>query len=192
MQNAPYGKCSDMRRIWTVLVLGALALLMSGAVAVAKTTAAATNGDDGQGSVRDPGACEQWSVVASCGVSWYRLQANPSAYRGKIVGLTGYLVSDFGDLILYPDKANYEGGNELDSIVLERPFAVSQEIVDKAVSGVYPVFVLGRLGPPVQGNVHVVPRAGSLYDIHKIIITQRVPSGSPLNKKGIRIQPSEG
>lgn len=181
-----------MPRLWIVLArLGALSLLVSSAVAVASTAGASTKGGDGHEPVRRPGACEQWSVLASCGVSWYRLQADPSAYRGKIVGITGYLVSDFGDLVLYPDEANYESGNELDSIVLNRPFTISREIVDKAASGAYPVFVLGRFGPPVQGNVHVVPRAGSLYDIHKIIITSRVPSGSPLNTEGIRIQSPE-
>jgi hypothetical protein len=164
---------------------------MSSAVVVAVAMAAPAKDSGGSGPERRSGACERWSVLASCGVSWYRLQANSSAYRGRIVGLTGYLISDFGDLVLYPDKANYEGGNELDSIVLERPFTISREIVDKVASGVYPVFVLGRFGPPVQGDAHAVPRAGRLYEIHKIMITSRVPSGSPLNTDGIRIQPPE-
>lgn len=121
--------------------------------------------------------------------AWYRLLAAPAAYRGKIVGLTGYLVSDFGNLILYPDKASYERGNEDDSIVLERPFTIPKEIVDKAANCVFPVYVLGRLGPRIEGNVHVVPRRGSLYDIHRIIMTPRIPSGTPLNMEGMHVDP---
>ena len=176
-----------LSRRWTTL-LAALALLLLSAFAVARTGKAATHAPTRQPAPRE-GTCETWSASAFCEISWDRLQANPAAYRGKIVGLTGYLVSDFGDLILYPDMTHYESGSEVDSIILERPFAISREIVDKAASGAYPVFVLGRLGPAVAGDVHNVPRSGRLYDIRKILMTPRVPSGTSLNKDGIRILP---
>lgn len=132
--------------------------------------------------------CEQWRALQACDVSWYRLLASPEAYRGKIVRLTGYLVSDFGDLIFYPDKANYEEASEIDSVVLERPFTISKAIADKAASGVSAVVVMGRF-KPMDGVEHLaVPRAGTIYDIQKIASSPRVPSGTPLNTDGIRVQ----
>lgn len=189
--NSKQGKHADM--FWskcTAMRMMALALLLLIAVTVAATGKAVTNTTPGQ-PTPSRGGCEKWSDATSCEVSWYRLQADPAAYRGKIVGLTGYLVSNFGDLVLYPDKIHYDSGSEVDSIILERPFAVSREIVDKAASGAYPVFVLGRFGPAVEADVHTVPRSGSLYDIRKILTVPRIPSGAPLDTDGIRILPSE-
>lgn len=136
-------------------------------------------------------ACERWEVVSSCEVSWYRLLANPAAYRGKIVGLTGYLVSDFGNLILYPDKANYESGSETASILLERPLSIPRNIADKVSASGYPVFILGRFTTKAEIAGFNTPRAGGLYDIHKIISTSRTPSDEPLIMDGIHVLPPE-
>lgn len=167
-------------------LFAAMALLAAG-IAVAGTPKPAAS----QVAASKQGACERWEVFADCHVSWYRLLANPAAYRGRIVGVTGYLVSDFGDLILYPDKASYQRGNEDDGLILQRPFSISKRIVDKAAHGAFPVYVLGRLGSPIEGNVHVIPRVGSLYEIHKILDTPRIPSGTPLEMDGIHIQPDD-
>lgn len=134
-----------------------------------------------------PAGCDQWAALPTCYVSWYRLLANPEAYRGKVVWLTGYLVSDFGELILYPDRTNYEGGGEAASILLQRPYDVSEDLVDQASSGIYPVVVMGRFSPVVEKIGFDRSRAGGLYDIHKISRTQRVPSGEPFNRRGVRI-----
>lgn len=175
-------------RLRAARIIGWVALLVSSAVATAGERPPAA----GQKAPIHEAACKQWAALPTCYVSWYRLLANPVAYRGKIVWLTGYLVSDFGELILYPDKTSYEGGSETDSILLGRPYAVSEEMADKASSGIYPVIVMGRFTPDAGKIGFDRARAGSLYDIHKITRTQRVPSGEPLNRDGLRILPPGG
>lgn len=140
-------------------------------------------------SVASKGTCGQWTRRQACDVSWYRLLANPESYRGKIVRLTGYLVSDFGDLIFYPDKADYDAASEIDSVILERPFTIPKAVADKAATGAPAVIVMGRFKPMDGAEHQVIPRAGTLYDIQRIVGTSRVPSGTPLDTDGIRIQP---
>lgn len=177
--------------IRAIRFIGLTMLLACGTTAMASSTDI-TDGPTGHPApLTREAACEQWSPLPACYVSWHRLLANPAAYRGKIVWLTGYLVSDFGNLILYPDKANYESGGEIDSVLLKRPFAIPGDIADKASAGIYPVIVMGRFSPEAETVGFDRSRAGSLYDIHKITHTQRVPSGEPLNRDGIHIQSPE-
>lgn len=135
--------------------------------------------------------CAKWDQVSTCYVSWYRLLANPEAYRGRIVWITGYLVSDFGELILYPDKADYEAASEVDSIILVRPYAIPKNIADKLATDVYPVTVMGRFSPEARSAGFGIPRAGSLREIRKIVSTPRVNSDERLNMQGVRILPPE-
>lgn len=170
-----------------------LALLLAvGITSAADTPPTAMTGDGHQQTTPHRATCEQWDDLASCKVSWYRLLANPSAYRGKVVGITGYLARDFGNLVLYPDKADYVKGNETDSILLERPFAIPKNILDKAKAGGCSVFILGRFSTEAEVVGFDTLRTGGLYDIHKIISAPWVPSDEPLDMNGIHILPPGG
>lgn len=193
MRSIRCESCAEMRQkdICSVRALSMMVLLAASAVAMAGTHKPLAAGHALRVQASGKATCEQWTMLQMCDVSWYRLLANPNAYRGKIVRLTGYLVGDFGDLIFYPDKADYDAASEIDSIILERPFTVPKAIVDAASSGVYPVTVMGRF-KPMAGAAHVVvPRAGTIYDIRKIVSAPRVPSGTPLNMDGIHVQGHE-
>lgn len=179
-RSNPWGSC---------LLVGAALSLASGVGAAATGPKAAGAGQST--AVHQPG-CDRFDTLAPCEVSWYRLLSSPAAYNGKIVGITGYLVSDFGNLILYPDKAAYASGSDASSVILGRPLAIPRNIADKAAADGCMVYVLGRFTS--EGGIagFNTPRAGGLYEIHKIISMRRVPSDEPLDVQGIRILPAEG
>lgn len=134
--------------------------------------------------------CRQWSAWLACDVSWYRLLADPAAYDDRIVRIDGYLVSDFGDLILYPDETSYRGGRETESLLLARPFSIPADIIDQlgVGKGVYPVTVLGRFGRVPRDASLGIQRAGALREIKKILVMPKVPSGTPLDMRGITVE----
>lgn len=174
-----------MRRTKLALTqIVAMLLLAMSNVAVADTPAHAS-------PTSSAPACEQWTTLEPCEVSWYALLANPKAYRGRIVGVTGYLVSAFGNLILYPDKANYESGSETASLLLERPFSIPRDLASQVTAGGRTVYVLARFTTKAEVVGFNTPRAGGLYEIHKIINSQRTLSSEPLNMDGIRFQPTD-
>lgn len=133
--------------------------------------------------------CTQWSAWLMCDVSWYQLLAKPDAYEGKIVSVQGYLVSDFGDLLLYPDEASYRGGKETESLLLARPFHIPAAVIDQlgVGKGVYPVTVLGRFATVPRDPRLEIRRGGELREIKKILFMPKVPSGTPLDMHGISV-----
>jgi len=172
------------------LVIG-LSLLTTSTAALSGAAASTVPDVGHQQMARHDKTCKAWENGQACYVSWYRLLAHPEAYRDKVVWITGYLVSDFGELILYPNKADYEATSEVDSVLLVRPFAIPKDVADKLASDAYPVTVMGRFNPDAPVAGFDIPRAGSLYDIHKIVSSPRVVSDEPLNMTGIRILPPQ-
>lgn len=138
-----------------------------------------------------PTGCEDIDVQAGqgCDVSFVQLLANPQAYDQRRVYVIGYLVSDFGDLFLYPDKNSYEGGKDVESLALVRPFRLSKAVLKGVGRGMYPVAVLGRFEARAALPGAVVPRLGAISGVVKIVPVPRIPSGAKLDMHGIEVTP---
>jgi len=131
--------------------------------------------------------------MRDCEVSYYRLLAAPEVLEGHIVGLTGYLASDFGVLVLYPDAVAFQGRRHVESLVLEPPFSIPEDLLDEVrnTEGVYPVFVYGRFRPEHDAPTLAPRRLGALHDIRKILAVPQVISREPLDMHGISVEKIE-
>lgn len=138
-----------------------------------------------------PPGCEGIDEQAGqgCDVSFVQLLADPRAYDQRRVYVIGYLVSDFGDLFLYPDKSSYEGGKDMESLALMRPIRLPKVVLRDVGRGVYPVAVLGRFEARAALPGMVVPRLGAITEIMKIMPVPRIPSGAKLDMHGIEVIP---
>jgi hypothetical protein len=141
---------------------------------------------DGRFSTR----CNSWAVDASkefCEISFYKLIAMPETYNERIVGLTGFLIEDFGKLVLFPSPDRYSAGIAIEGIeitglieskapdtkIVNSP-NVSEEIISLArADGAYPIYVVGKFDARYSGDI---ARLGSIR-IHHALLIRNVPKG---------------
>lgn len=135
--------------------------------------------------------CHPWGADTAkelCTPSFYRLLAEPEQYHGKIVGLTGFFIEEFGSFVLYPSQQAYAGNQGVDGIeitgLIERDKSgslithspdIPDEIMDSARSrGVDSVFVVGKFDAKAIGVD--IPRSGAIR-LHHMVLKRRM-SGS--------------
>jgi hypothetical protein len=135
--------------------------------------------------------CHAWGADTSkelCEPSFHRLLAEPEHYHGKMVGLTGFLVEEFGRLVLFPSRQGYEDNVDAEGIevtgaierdkngaVVTHVPSVPDEISAQAgAGGVRPVYVVGTFDAKYTGAG--APRSGAIR-LHHMMLSPRI-SGS--------------
>lgn len=132
--------------------------------------------------------CYAWGADTSkelCTPSYYRLVAEPEQYHGKVVGLTGFLIEDFGRFVLFPSQEAYAGSRDVEgieitglierdkhgSLITQSP-DIPDEIKGSATSGgAQPIFVVGTFDAKYIGVG--VPRLGAIQ-LHHMVWSPRV------------------
>jgi len=132
--------------------------------------------------------CHAWGADTSkelCTPSFYRLLAEPEQYHGKVVGLSGFVIEEFGDFVLFPSREAYAGNQDAEGIEITGPFErdkggrlityapdVPDEIRDSAKSGgAHPIFVVGTFDAKYTGGD--IPRSGAIR-LHHMVSSPRI------------------
>jgi hypothetical protein len=132
--------------------------------------------------------CHAWGADTSkelCTPSFYRLLAKPEQYHGKVVGLTGFLIEQFGRFVLFPSQEVYAANQDAEGIeitgLIERDNSgrlimhspdIPDEIKNSATtSGVQPITVVGIFDAKYVGVEP--PRSGAIQ-LHHMIWSPRV------------------
>ena len=127
------------------------------------------------------------SKVGVCDISFYKLIATPEVFNKNDISITGYLISSFGDLVLFPSKSSYLGGKDVEGVKLGPPFKISNKILKAAKNGIYPIRVIGYFNAHYGGSRTSPPRLGLLSGIKDVAFSQRIPSGDETNMDGIKV-----
>ncbi|WP_256644876.1 hypothetical protein [Thermomonas paludicola] len=172
------------------LILGGIFLLVLLAIGGARWIAKSdvpNSTHDGRFDTR----CNPWGDDASrefCEISFYSLIARPEQYHGRMIGVTGFLVKDFGKFVLFPSREHYEAGINVEGIevigavrrdkggeVTTQPPVIPQEISSLAQSGgVFPVYIVGLFDAKYLGTGSA--RLGAVH-FHHMLLMQNIPKG---------------
>lgn len=132
--------------------------------------------------------CQAWGADTSkelCTPSFCRLLAKPEQYHGKVVGLTGFLIEEFGHFVLFPSQDAYAANQDVDGIEITGLFErdksgrlithspdIPDEIRDSATSsGVQPIVVVGTFDAKYVG---VDARRSGAIRLHHMVWSPRV------------------
>ncbi len=121
--------------------------------------------------------CYPWVGDTSrelCDVPFARLVARPEDYHGRLISITGFLVSDFGKLVMYPSKETYLAAAEIEGLELFTDSDLPEEIDLSIAEGAFPVYVIGVFDAKHAGGS--IARFGALREIKSLVKVKRLRS----------------
>lgn len=140
--------------------------------------------------------CDAWGIDRTkelCELSFFRLIAQPEQYHGRLVGVTGFLVEDFGRFVLFPNQGSYDAGIDVEGVeitggvernqngvLVTHPPDIPVEVRQLArAGGAYPVFVVGTFDAK---HVGVSAARLGVIRVHHMLLASPVPKGKSSRK----------
>jgi hypothetical protein len=91
-----------------------------------------------------------------------------------LISITGFLVSDFGELVMFPSKETYLAAAEIEGLELFTDSDLPEEIDLSIVQGAFPVYVIGVFDAKYAGGS--IARFGALREIKSLVKVKRLRS----------------
>jgi hypothetical protein len=109
-----------------------------------------------------------------CKVSFYRLIATPEKYHGRLIGVVGFMITLFGEPVLFVNHDSYWANLDYEGVTLIGA-DIPNKLKAKIKNGVRPILVVGVFDANYIGTQ--IPRLGALRDIQIVTLLEHLPTG---------------